>query len=98
MSGYHVAIVGATGLVGRTILQVLQERDFPIKINFWLLPVQQVQPWSLRGKAILSRKLPRHLLKGWILLFQRWWGSKRKLAPAAAKVALLLLITAVLSA
>ncbi|HZV12480.1 MAG TPA: aspartate-semialdehyde dehydrogenase [Candidatus Kapabacteria bacterium] len=30
MRGYHVAIVGATGLVGRTMLQVLDERKFPI--------------------------------------------------------------------
>ena len=27
---YHVAIVGATGLVGRTFIQVLEEVDFPI--------------------------------------------------------------------
>jgi len=31
MDGYHVAIVGATGIVGRTMLQVLLEREFPIK-------------------------------------------------------------------
>jgi len=32
MRGYHVAIVGATGLVGRTMLQVLQERNFPVSV------------------------------------------------------------------
>ena len=26
---YKVAIVGATGLVGRTVLKVLEEKDFP---------------------------------------------------------------------
>lgn len=31
MKKYRVAIVGATGLVGRTILQVLEERKFPIE-------------------------------------------------------------------
>jgi aspartate-semialdehyde dehydrogenase len=30
MSGFRVAVAGATGLVGRTILQVLQERSFPV--------------------------------------------------------------------
>lgn len=30
MAGFRVGVVGATGLVGRTILQVLQERRFPI--------------------------------------------------------------------
>ena len=30
MKNVHVAVVGATGLVGSTILQVLAERDFPV--------------------------------------------------------------------
>lgn len=30
MKRYNVAIVGATGMVGQTIIQVLQERNFPI--------------------------------------------------------------------
>lgn len=30
MAGFRVAVVGATGLVGRTILQVLEERKFPV--------------------------------------------------------------------
>lgn len=35
MKKYNVAIVGATGLVGRTFLQVLDERNFPIE-NLYL--------------------------------------------------------------
>lgn len=31
MRKFNVAVVGATGLVGRTILEVLQEEDFPIE-------------------------------------------------------------------
>ncbi|MBI5627594.1 MAG: hypothetical protein HY953_01635, partial [Candidatus Rokubacteria bacterium] len=27
--GYHVAILGATGAVGREFINVLEERDFP---------------------------------------------------------------------
>jgi aspartate-semialdehyde dehydrogenase len=30
MKKYNVAVIGATGLVGRKILEILQERDFPI--------------------------------------------------------------------
>lgn len=30
MKKYNIAIVGATGLVGRTMMEVLKERDFPI--------------------------------------------------------------------
>ena len=31
MKNYNIAVVGATGLVGRTFLQVLEEYDFPVK-------------------------------------------------------------------
>jgi aspartate-semialdehyde dehydrogenase len=30
-NGWDVAVVGATGLVGRTMLRVLEERDFPVR-------------------------------------------------------------------
>lgn len=30
MKAYNVAVLGATGLVGGTILKILEERDFPI--------------------------------------------------------------------
>ena len=36
MKKYNVAVVGATGLVGRTILKILEERSFPIE-NMYLL-------------------------------------------------------------
>ena len=31
MAGFRVAVAGATGLVGRTILQILEERNFPVR-------------------------------------------------------------------
>ena len=31
MRGFHVAIVGATGLVGREFIKILQERNFPMR-------------------------------------------------------------------
>jgi aspartate-semialdehyde dehydrogenase len=31
MSGYNVAVVGVTGMVGQTVIRVLQERGFPVK-------------------------------------------------------------------
>jgi aspartate-semialdehyde dehydrogenase len=34
MSGYNVAVVGATGAVGETLFEVLEERNFPIKQIF----------------------------------------------------------------
>ena len=29
--GYRVAIVGATGAVGREMVRILEERDFPVR-------------------------------------------------------------------
>ncbi len=31
MAGYHVAVIGATGAVGQTVLRVLEERAFPVR-------------------------------------------------------------------
>ena len=31
MENLNLAVVGATGLVGRKILEILEERNFPIK-------------------------------------------------------------------
>lgn len=65
MSGYNVAVVGVTGMVGQTFIRVLQERGFPIK--GWKLlassrsvdkkitiggvdyPVEEAVPASFRG-------------------------------------------------
>ena len=41
-----VAVVGATGLVGRTMIQILAERDFPVRE---LRPLASRVGWSQRG-------------------------------------------------
>lgn len=40
MNAYSIAIVGATGLVGTTLLSLLEERNFPFK-NIYLIASQQ---------------------------------------------------------
>ena len=52
-----VVVVGATGLVGRTILQVLEERNFPVD---HLIPVASMH--SL-GKEIMFKGLPRRIVE-----------------------------------
>ncbi len=52
-----VVVVGATGLVGRTILQVLEERNFPVD---HLIPVASKQ--SL-GKEIMFKDLTRRIVE-----------------------------------
>jgi aspartate-semialdehyde dehydrogenase len=65
--GYVVAVLGATGLVGQTMISVLEERNFPVRTLIPLaatsggrtvrfrgadVPVQQVQPGSFTGVDI----------------------------------------------
>ena len=65
--GYVVAVLGATGLVGQTMISVLEERQFPVRTLIPLaatsggrtvrfrgadVPVQQVQPGSFTGVDI----------------------------------------------
>jgi aspartate-semialdehyde dehydrogenase len=65
--GYVVAVLGATGLVGQTMIAVLEERNFPVRTLVPLaatsggrtvrfrgadIPVQQVQPDSFNGVDI----------------------------------------------
>ena len=65
MSGYHVAVAGATGAVGQEMLSILEERKFPVKSLRLLassrsagktfpfggetLPVEELTPKSFRG-------------------------------------------------
>lgn len=51
-----VAIVGATGLVGTTLLSILQERNFPIE-NLYLLASEQSQ-----GKELIFRDVKYPIL------------------------------------
>jgi aspartate-semialdehyde dehydrogenase len=51
--GYTLCVLGATGLVGETIIRVLQERDFPVSELFPLASNRSV------GKRVEFRG--RHL-------------------------------------
>ena len=42
MSGYNVAVVGATGLVGERIISILEDRSFPVENIFPLASSRSV--------------------------------------------------------
>jgi aspartate-semialdehyde dehydrogenase len=49
--GFNVAVVGATGLVGETMIEVLEERNFPVRQLFALASERSVgKSVSFRGK------------------------------------------------
>ena len=84
---YDVAILGATGLVGRTMARVLEERKFPVKSIKLLasarsagtrlpfmgeeIPVVEAKPAAFEGVQVA--------------LFSAGGGTSKEMAPAAAR-------------
>ncbi|MEC7611597.1 MAG: aspartate-semialdehyde dehydrogenase, partial [Pseudomonadota bacterium] len=58
MKTYNVAIVGATGAVGEVLLELLEERNFPVE-NLYLLASERSAGTSLsfKGKRITVQNL-----------------------------------------
>ena len=85
--GYRVAVVGATGAVGREILKTLAERDFPVdEIAAVASPRSAGQEVSFGEKAVLKVKnLETFDFKGWdIALFSPGAAVSAMHAPRAA--------------
>lgn len=83
----NVAVVGASGLVGRTFLQVLEERDFPID-NFYIMSSHRSagQKMTFRGKEYVLEELTEHSFDKPIdiALFSAGGSTSEKFAPIAA--------------
>lgn len=57
-NGYEVAIVGATGLVGREMLQILEERDFPVSnIRLYASGRSAGETLLFKGKEVTVQNL-----------------------------------------
>ena len=58
MRKFNVAIVGATGNVGREIVKILEERNFPVNEIFPLASIRSAGSWiSFQGKEVLVTDL-----------------------------------------
>jgi aspartate-semialdehyde dehydrogenase len=87
VAGFRVAVVGATGLVGRTILQVLEERHFPVDR---LIPLASERSAGRRivfdGKEVEARALGEESFQGCdIAFFSAGASVSRHFAPIAAR-------------
>lgn len=85
---FNVAIVGATGLVGRTMLQVLEERYFPIN-NLKLLASERSAGQNLlfRNEQIVVEELGQNSFRGIdIALFSAGSYVSKTFVPIAARV------------
>lgn len=87
MSAKVVAVAGATGVVGRQMLRVLEERRFPVKDIKLLASARSVgQKMTFHGEEIAVEELTEHSFKGVdIALFSAGGGTSKKFAPCAAK-------------
>ena len=49
---FDVAVVGATGAVGETMLEILAERKFPVRNMPWPVHVRRASVWLLATSSL----------------------------------------------
>ncbi len=83
--GYVVAIVGATGLVGRTMISVLEERNFPVSRLVPLAASAAGRSITFRGHEIPVAEATPDAFRGVdIALFSAGANVSLRLSPEAA--------------
>jgi aspartate-semialdehyde dehydrogenase len=85
-AGYRVAVAGATGLVGRTIVRVLEERNFPVRELVALASERSAGSLiSFRSEQVEVKLLTEQSFVGCDLaLFSAGASVSRRFAPGAA--------------
>lgn len=87
MAGYKVAIMGASGAVGRKMVEILEERNFPVN-ELKLLATERSagETIDFHGESIKIEVTHPDLFKGFdIALFSAGSGVSRQIAPEAVK-------------
>ncbi len=85
---YNIAVVGATGMVGRTFLKVLEEKNLPVE-NYYLMASARSAGSSVQfmGKEYIIEELNEHSFDDGridIALFSAGGSTSEKYAPIAA--------------
>jgi aspartate-semialdehyde dehydrogenase len=85
--GYRVAVVGATGAVGNMMIQVLEERNFPVSEITLLASARSVgKELTYRGNKVAVAELREDSFKGLdFALFSAGGGISKKFAPLSAQ-------------
>lgn len=87
MKKYNVAVAGASGAVGNTMLQILEQRNFPVD-NLLLLASERSagKELSFSNKTYKIKELKHDSFKGIdIALFSAGGSISKEFAPSAAK-------------
>lgn len=87
MTPKTVAVAGATGLVGREMMRVLEERNFPVKSLKLLASARSKgKKLTFKGEELPVEELTETSFKGVeIALFSAGGGTSKKFSPFAAK-------------
>ncbi len=90
LQGYTVVVAGATGMVGRAMVRVLEERAFPVKR---LVPLASVRSAGstirFRGEDVVVRELSEETLRDAdadVALFSAGASVSRRFAPIAVRI------------
>lgn len=86
-TAYRVAVVGATGAVGAEMIEILEERKFPVETLFPLASVRSAGGTVLfQGQDVIVEELTNDSFAGIdIALFSAGADVSREYAPIAAK-------------
>ncbi len=84
---FHVAVAGATGAVGEVMLQILEERNFPLKSLRLLASERSVgKRLPFRGEQVPVELLQKSAFRGIdIALFSAGASRSKEFGPAAAE-------------
>ena len=89
MKKINLAVVGATGMVGRTFLKVLEEKNLPIENFFFFASARSAgSTLTFNGKEYTVLELNENSFKDYqidIALFSAGGGTSLKYAPIAAE-------------
>lgn len=87
MKKYNVAICGATGAVGETMLKVLQERNFPVeKLKLFASYKSKGKKYKFLNQDIFVEELTKDSFKDTeIVLFSIGAGLSKEFAPIAVE-------------
>ena len=87
MKSYNIAIAGASGAVGKTMLSILEERNFPVKSIKLLSSARSAgKKINFKGKDITFEEMNENSFKNIdIALFSAGGSSSKKFAPIAVK-------------
>ena len=86
MKAFNVAILGATGMVGQELLDILVEREFPIK-NLTLLssPRSAGTRVLVGGKEYAVQEVSAEGFVMWISPFRRRWIREQRMGAGCRR-------------